>query len=192
MIHQFLAFAVKAETKMAEWKARNGMNILRVSLGIIFFWFGALKFFHGVSSAEILAGRTITKLSFGHIGPVVSMPILACWECVIGLGLLLKKWLSFILVLLYFQMVGTLLPLVFFPHETFANSILVPTLLGQYIIKNMVLISAGIVIGATVQGGALLSNPTASSKGMFLQEAIRRYRRRFKREPTTQELLHKR
>jgi hypothetical protein len=54
---------------------------------------------------------------------------------------------------------GTFLPLFFFPHETFTSSIFIPTLLGQYIIKNIVLMSGGIVIGATVKGGRLTSKP---------------------------------
>lgn len=117
---------------MVAWKARNGLDILRVCLGIVFIWFGALKFFHGLSAAEVIAGKTILKLTFGHVRPAVSLPLLACWECAIGLGLITKRWLSFTLVLLYFQMAGTLLPLFFFPHETWTSNIFVPTLLGIY------------------------------------------------------------
>ncbi|TDG35001.1 DoxX family protein [Pedobacter changchengzhani] len=140
------------EAEIVAWKSRNGMNILRICLGIIFVWFGVLKFFHGISSAEEIAGRTILKLTFGLITPTFSMPLLAVWECIIGIGLITKAWLRLTLVLLYMQMAGTFLPLVFFPHETFNHSLFVPTLLGQYIIKNLVLISGGIVIGATLSG----------------------------------------
>ena len=181
MLSRFIRFVVATETSMVEWKARNGMDILRVSLGIVFIWFGVLKFFHGVSAAEVIAGRTIFKLSFGIVKPAFSLPFLACWECTIGLGLIFKKWLSFILVLLYFQMIGTLLPLFFFPNETFTTSVFVPTLLGQYIIKNLVLLSSGIVIGATVQGGAIIANPNAVYKARFLQRLMLQYKRRFKR-----------
>ncbi len=142
---------------MVDWKARNGLDILRVCLGIVFIWFGALKFFPGLSPAEVIAGRTIEVLTFGHLKPRISLPILACWECAIGLGLITKRWLRSTLVLLYFQMAGTMLPLVFFPHETWTSKIFVPTLLGQYIIKNLVLLSSGVVIGATVQGGRLIA-----------------------------------
>lgn len=168
---------------MVEWKARNGLNILRVSLGIIFIWFGVLKFFHGLSAAEVIAGKTILKLTFGTVKPAVSLPILACWECVIGLGLIFKRWLSFTLVLLYFQMLGTMLPLFFFPHETWTSNLLVPTLLGQYIIKNLVLLSSGIVIGATVQGGLLIANAAAAAKGQSAQTLITVFRKRFKKHP---------
>lgn len=183
MVFRFIRFVKETETRMVEWKARNGLDILRICLGIVFIWFGVLKFFHGLSSAEIIAGKTILKLTFGHLKPNVSLPILACWECTIGLGLLTKRWLSFTLVLLYFQMAGTLLPLWFFPHETWTSNIFVPTLLGQYIIKNIVLVSSVIVIGATVQGGALIPNAEVAAKGQFTQKVIARYRRRFKEEP---------
>jgi uncharacterized membrane protein YphA (DoxX/SURF4 family) len=134
-----------------DWKARNGINILRFSLGIVFLWFGLLKFFPGVSPAEDIAGRTIATLTFGLIKPSLALPLLAIWECTIGLGLITRAWLRLTLILPYFQMAGTFLPLVFFPHETF-RGLLIPTLLGQYIIKNFVLISGGIILGATLKG----------------------------------------
>lgn len=149
----------KTEARIVAWKARNGINILRICLGIIFIWFGVLKFFPGMSSAEEVAGRTILKLTFGLVKPPTSMPILAIWECIIGLGLITKAWLRLTLILLYMQMAGTFLPLVFFPHETFNHSVLVPTLLGQYIIKNFVLISGGILIGATLKSKKQTNKP---------------------------------
>lgn len=150
------------ELKMISWKIRNGIKILRIALGIIFFWFGMLKFFHGLSPAEVLATRTISKLTFGMIGPNISVYILATWETLIGLGLLTNIMLDFTLLLLYFQMAGTFLPMVFFPHEIFVGSVLIPTMEGQYIIKNLVLISAGIVIGSTVKGAGIIAGPEAS------------------------------
>ena len=137
------------------WMARNGITLLRISLSIVFFWFGVLKFFPHLSPAETLASQTILKLSFNHVGPSLSMPVLATLECLIGLGLLSRVAMRVTLLLLFVQMLGTLLPLFFFPHETFTSVPFVPTLEGQYIIKNLVLISAGIVIGATVRGGHL-------------------------------------
>ncbi|UKT66031.1 DoxX family membrane protein [Pedobacter mucosus] len=170
------------ESRIVAWKARNGMNILRVCLGIIFIWFGILKFFPGLSSAEEIAGRTILKLTFGALKPSVSMPILGIWECIIGLGLITKAWLRLVLILLYLQMAGTFLPLVFFPHETFNHSVFVPTLLGQYIIKNFILISGGIVIGATLKGGKLMAVPLGD-KAIKLEKRFGRIRRLLKIEP---------
>jgi uncharacterized membrane protein YkgB len=136
--------------------ARFGIPLLRLSLGVVFLWFGALKFLPNVSPAQELATRTIHTLSGGLVPASVSMPILAGWECVIGLGLLVGRGLRGILFLLYVQMLGTLTPLVLFPDEVFTRFPYVPTLEGQYIIKNLVLISAGIVVGATVRGGRIV------------------------------------
>ena len=84
---------------------------------------------------------------------------MAGWECLIGLGLLVGRGLRGILLLLYLQMLGTLTPIVLFPDEVFTRIPYVPTLEGQYIIKNLVLISAGIVVGATVRGGRIVPDP---------------------------------
>ena len=73
--------------------------------------------------------------------------MLAAWECAIGLGLLTTRFLRATLLLLAVQMVGTAMPLILFPAETFTRFPLTPTLEGQYIIKNVVLIGAGMVIG---------------------------------------------
>jgi len=148
----------RVDAAIAGWMARHGLTLLRLSLGIVFLWFGILKFLPHMSPAESLAGRTIAVLTFGHVGPGLSLPLLAVWECLIGIGLLTGVAPRVTLLLLYVQMIGTLLPLFFFPHETFSVIPFAPTLEGQYIIKNLVLISAGIVIGATVRGGRLVSD----------------------------------
>jgi hypothetical protein len=81
---------------------------------------------------------------------------LAVWETLIGLGLITGKFLRIILLLLFAQMIGTMTPLILFPAETFSKIPYAPTLEGQYIIKNLVLISAGLVVGATVRGGKII------------------------------------
>ena len=139
--------------------ARIGVPILRVALGVVFLWFGVLKFFPGVSPAETLAARTIEELTFGAIRPNVSLPVLAAWESLIGIGLILNLWMRGILLLLAIQMLGTFTPLILFPTETFSVWPFVPTLEGQYIIKNIVLIGAAMVVGATVRGGRLVPEP---------------------------------
>ncbi len=147
----------------ANWNARNGLLILRLSLGIVFFWFGFLKFFPGLSEAEEIATKTMSFLTFNKIPPQTSMVILGILECVIGLLFVLHKWMPLTLFLLYFQMIGACIPLFIFSSETWTDTLFVPTLLGQYIIKNCVLISAGIVIGATIKGGALVANPNVKN-----------------------------
>jgi uncharacterized membrane protein YphA (DoxX/SURF4 family) len=143
------------DKKIIDWMARNGIVLLRVSLGLVFFWFGILKFFPDLSPAESLATNTIDLLTFGMVPPTVSIIILAVWEVLIGLGLIFGKYLRTTLLLLFLQMLGTITPLFLFTNEVFTQIPYAPTLEGQYIIKNMVLISAGIVIYGTVRGEAV-------------------------------------
>lgn len=148
-----------ADTNITAWMARHGIFLLRAALGIIFFWFGILKFFPNLSSAEDLADRTIFMLSFGYIPPAISLPVLAAWESAIGLGLISGKFLRLTLLLLFLQMTGTFLPLIFFPSETWTRFPYAASLEGQYIIKNLVLLGSGIVVGATVRGGSIIAEP---------------------------------
>ncbi len=142
----------KFENQTFNWMSRNGIIFLRVSMGIVFFWFGFQKFFPGVSIAEDIATRTIDILSFGIVQAPYSMPILATWETIIGLGFIFGKYLRFIVPLLFAQMVGTVFPLFVFPEDTFHVVPFIPTLEGQYILKNIVFISAAMVILAYDRG----------------------------------------
>ena len=155
----------QVDKKITNFLADYGILFLRISLGLVFFWFGFLKFFPGVSPAQDLATRTIELLTFGIITPDISIYILAVWETLIGLGLIFGVFLRATLLLLFVQMLGTVTPLFLFPAEAFVRFPLVPTLEGQYIIKNLVLISAGMVIGATVRGGEMLADPEAVERG---------------------------
>jgi uncharacterized membrane protein YphA (DoxX/SURF4 family) len=149
----------RIDEALAGWMARYGILLLRLSLGVIFLWFGALKFFPGYSPAADLAARTITTLTFGMLSESVALFILATWETLIGFGLLFGWQLRIVLLLLWVQMLGTVTPIFLFPSEVFTSVPLVPTLEGQYIFKNIVLVSAGLVIGATVRGGRVASEP---------------------------------
>ncbi len=169
----------RLDARIVDWMARNGLTVTRIALGIVFFWFGVLKYFPGTSVAETLAARTIETLTFGYLPPNVSRPLLATWECAIGLGLLSGVLMRVTLGLLFLQMVGTFLPLVFFPAETFKSIPFVPTLEGQYIIKNGVLVAAGIVLGATVRGGKLIADPQIARRAERLQNFYSRIRQRF-------------
>lgn len=147
----------RIDAAITHWMARYGVRLLRISLGIVFFWFGVLKFFPGLSPAQELATRTISLLTMGAVQPALSILILAAWETAIGLALIFGLFLRATLLLLFVQMLGTITPLFLFPAETFVRIPYAPTLEGQYIIKNVVLISAAIVIGATVRGGGLVA-----------------------------------
>jgi uncharacterized membrane protein YkgB len=149
----------RIDVRITETLARLGVPAVRMALGVVFLWFGVLKFFPNLSPAETLAARTIERLTLGAVQPAVSLPVLAAWESLIGIGLILNRWMRLILLLLAVQMVGTLTPLLLFPSETFSVWPIVPTLEGQYIIKNLVLIGAAMVVGATVRGGRLVPEP---------------------------------
>jgi uncharacterized membrane protein YphA (DoxX/SURF4 family) len=151
------------DIRFTEWMARYGIMLLRVSVGIVFFWFGILKFFSGLSPAQDLATRTMDILTFGLIPPDVAIVFLALWECLVGLGLMLGKYMRVTLLLLWLQMLGAITPILLFPYDVFTHIPYAPTLEGQYIIKNIVLISAGLVIGATVRGGRVVADLTSKS-----------------------------
>src|SRR3990172_4632917 len=149
----------RLDTFLTSLMARYGITALRLSLGIVFLWFGALKFFPGLSPAEDLAARTISQITFGLLAPQTAVFILAVWECLIGIGLIFNLFMRATLFLLWVQMLGTITPFFFFPGEVFTVFPYAPTLEGQYIVKNIVLVSAGLVIGATVRGGRVVANP---------------------------------
>jgi len=140
----------KVDQAITKWMGVNGLVILRVSLGIVFFWFGVLKFFPGLSPAEDLVRNTIY-----FINPDIFIPILAVWETAIGIGLITGKYMRITLLLLFLQMPGTALPLIVLPDVVWSNFPYGLTLEGQYIIKNLVLIGGGLVLGATVRGGKI-------------------------------------
>lgn len=134
--------------------AKYGLMLLRISIGIVFFWFGILKYFEGLSPAEGIAVETIEVLTFHLIPEKIILYGLATWEVAIGIGLIFKLFMRETLLLLFLQMIGTFTPLFIFPGEVFHFFPISLTLEGQYIVKNIVIVSAGIVLGATVRGNA--------------------------------------
>lgn len=147
----------QVDVAVTRWMARHGLSILRISLGIIFLWFGALKLFPGLSPAEALVRNTVY-----FIDPDIFLPVLAVWEMLIGLGLIFNRLMRVTLLLLFLQMPGTALPLLILPQVVWQSFPFVLTLEGQYIVKNLVLIGAGIVLGATVRGGGLTAEPESA------------------------------
>lgn len=139
---------------VTRWMARNGLLLLRLGLGIVFLWFGALKLFPNMSPAEGLVRNTIFFLD-----PTIALPLIAIWEMAIGLGLLWGKYMRLTLLLLFLQMPGTMLPILLLPNEVWTQFPFALTIEGQYIFKNLVLIAAGIVLGGTVRGGYIEPDP---------------------------------
>ena len=129
--------------RMRKW----GIPAVRISFAIIFFWFGILKPF-GLSAATDLLKVTVAWLPFGDSD--TWLVLIGWWEVVIGITFLFRQTTRIAIALLFMQMVGTFMPLVFLPEVTFQNgNYLLPTLEGQYIIKNVMIISAALVLGGT-------------------------------------------
>jgi len=134
-------------SKIINWLNTNKIAFLRISIGIIFFWFGFLKYFSGLSPAEKFAIRTIDDLTFHLLPEKIIIYGLATWEVLIGLGMLFNLFMKFTLIILFLHMIGTFTPLFLYTNEIFTVFPIALKLEGQYIIKNLIIISAGIVIG---------------------------------------------
>lgn len=132
---------------MRQW----GTLALRVSFGVIFIWFGVLKPL-GVSAAEPLVRATVPWLPLFDAGTWVG--IIGWWEVAIGVCFLFRQTLRIAIALLALQMFGTFMPLLMLPEVAFQPGRIPygPTMEGQYIIKNLMIISAALVVGGTVRG----------------------------------------
>ena len=130
---------------------RWGIPALRLSLGVVFIWFGLLKPL-GISAAEPLVLATVRWLPAGD--PEAWVAVIGWWEVAIGVGFLVPGAARVAIALLALQMVGTFLPLVVLPDVAFQPGRVPygPTVEGQYIIKNLLIISAALVVGGTVRG----------------------------------------
>jgi uncharacterized membrane protein YkgB len=136
----------RIDTAVAGFLRRWSIPALRVSLGIVFIWFGALKVFDVTPVAD-LVGRTVYWFD-----PDWVVPVLGLFEIVVGIGLLLRIALRSVLALFSLQMVGTFLVLVILPEISFQDgNPLLLTVEGEFVVKNLVLLSAGMVVGATVR-----------------------------------------
>lgn len=137
----------RIDRAIAGFMRRWGFISLRISLAIVFIWFGALKPFR-LSPADEIIERTVYWFD-----PDWFIPVLGIWEVLIGVCLLWRPLIRVAILLLFLQMPGTFLPLVVLPETCFIRIPWAPTLEGQYIIKNLVLISAALVVGSTVRSG---------------------------------------
>ena len=134
---------------------RYSVGFLRISLGLVFLGFGVLKFFPGLSPAEDIAAATIDRLTFGLIGGETAVLMTALLETFIGLTLVTGKFVRLGLVVLAGAFVGILSPLVLFTDELFPDG---PSLLGQYVLKDIVLVAAALVVAAGALGSRLRSD----------------------------------
>ena len=138
-------WANSIDIRIANMMDKYCQFMLRISLALIFIWFGILKPM-GLSPEAELIKRTVYFIS-----PDYFMPILGWWEVAIGIGLLFRPLLRMALLLLVIQLPGTFLPLILLPDICFTQIPFGLTIEGQYIIKNIFLISAAFVIGSKVR-----------------------------------------
>jgi len=138
--------------KVNTWLTKNAMNLLRISIGIIYVWFGALKFVANLSPADQLAKDTIWLITFGLIPNNVSIILLALWETLLGAVLIIGVWKRAVFYILLIHMICTFVPLFFFTDISFTDSPYAFTLVGQYIMKNLIIICAALVLNAHARG----------------------------------------
>lgn len=127
----------------------NKKNLLRISIGLIYIWFGALKFFEGLSPAEALAIDTINILTFNLIPDNVALLLLAIIELLIGIFLTFNLFIKQTVIATLIHLTCTFVPLFVFVDLSFTQAPFGYTLLGQYIFKNIVIMAALWVIYPT-------------------------------------------
>ena len=137
------------DRRIADTMSRWGEPAMRLSFAIIFFWFGILKPL-GVSAAAPLVLATVKWMP--GLAADQWLSVIGWWEVAIGLTFLFRKTTRIAIALLFLQMGGTFLPLILLPEVTFQENGIpfLPTMEGQYIIKNLMVISAAMVVGGTV------------------------------------------
>lgn len=141
-----------AQRAAARWLSGYSIDALRISLGLVFLGFGALKFFPGLSPAAELATRTVETLTLGIVPGPVALVLVAVMECVVGLTLVSGRLLRTGLAVLGVSLVGIMSPLVLFAADLFPGG---PTLEAQYVLKDVVLVTAGMVVAAKALGARL-------------------------------------
>ena len=138
---------VQLDQRIARAMHRWGVPAMRFSFAVIFFWFGVLKPLR-LSPAEGLLKATVAWLPFWS--PDQWLLLIGWWEMVIGITFLFRSTTKIAIGLLFLQMAGTFMPLLFLPDVTFqSGQYLLPTMEGQYIVKNLMILSAAMVVGGT-------------------------------------------
>lgn len=140
----------RAQERAAGWLAAHSITALRISLGLVFLGFGALKFVPGASPAEALVMRTIDTLTLGVVSGQPAVVLTAVLECFVGLTFVTGIGLRAGLVVLGGSLVGIMSPLVLFAGDLFQG--FTPTLEAQYVFKDIILAAAGAVVAAKVLG----------------------------------------
>jgi uncharacterized membrane protein YphA (DoxX/SURF4 family) len=134
------------DDKISSAMERYGVAALRIALAVVFVWFGVLKIIGRSPVEDLIAGVVYWLPADAFVR------FLGGWEILVGVGLLVPVALRLTLLLFFAQMAGTFLVLVFAYGESFqdSNPVLL-TVTGEFVVKNLVLIAAGIVIGSSVR-----------------------------------------
>jgi uncharacterized membrane protein YkgB len=136
----------RIDNRVSGFLRRWSEPALRFSVAIVFVWFGALKIFDVTPVTELVANTVY------WFDPAWVVPTLGVVEVAVGLGLLFKVALRSVLGLFFLQMLGTFLVFIVQPDVAFVDgNPLLLTTEGEFVVKNLVLLSAGLVIGATVR-----------------------------------------
>lgn len=143
------------EAAVQRWLIAYSIAILRVSVGAVFLAFGVLKFFPGVSPAQDLVERTTHILTLGLVPGPIALVGVAMLECTIGLCLLSGRGMRAAIYLLVVQLIGILSPLVLLTGSLFSGPHHAPTLAGQYVFKDIIIVGAALVLAAHVGGARL-------------------------------------
>ncbi len=158
----------RLENRLHHTLVVHSITILRIAVGAVFLGFGVLKFFPGVSPAQNLTETATHLLTFKVVPGSVAIVFVAAVECFIGICLLANRWMRLAVWLLVGELIGVLSPLALVPQRLFSGPHDAPTLEGQYVLKDIVLVAAGMVIvAATFRGGHLTRDdpPPATTKG---------------------------
>ncbi|MGI9000884.1 MAG: hypothetical protein ACR2GH_04385 [Pseudonocardia sp.] len=149
----FRAFRTTAsglEGTVIGWLHQHSITLLRISMGAVILGFGVLKYFPGMSPAEGLVLVTTKLLTFGLVPDQVLMVLTATMECALGLSLILGRGLRVSIYLLVFWVLGILSPALLVPQRLFSGPDHAPTLEGQYVLKDVILLAAVLVIATAV------------------------------------------
>jgi len=121
-------------------------TLLRLSAGFVYFFFGFLKLFPDLSPAELIAGETLLRITGHHVSAATALWWLAIMEVAIGLGFLFNFKLYLVFPIFIFHQVSTFLPLFIVPELCFKFAPFAPTMEGQYILKNLIAVAAGLTV----------------------------------------------
>ncbi|MFJ6883913.1 DUF417 family protein [Streptomyces sp. M54] len=140
---------VQALNRLAAYINAHSHALLRVTVGIVFFGFGVLKLFPSASPAEQLAVDAATKMTLGMVPETVLLLSLAALETAIGIGLIVgRRLLRPALVAFFLHMGGVFSTLLLLPDAMWQPHSPAPTMEGQYVVKNVVLVAVCLVVAA--------------------------------------------